>query len=100
MVLAAILRNFKCYKGINIIPFSNGFLDNLNIIIGNNGVGKSAVLEGLDTLYNEAHWIVNNDIKGKKEDVSVGAVMLVEKKRAEKVLDSHDKKVMEEVSKI
>lgn len=98
MILAAILRNFKCYKGINIIPFSNGCLDNLNIIIGNNGVGKSAVLEGLDTLFNEAHWIINNDIKGKKEDVSVGAVMLVEKSRADKVLDIKEKQVMEEVS--
>lgn len=96
MILAAILRNYKCYKGINIIPFSNGNLDCMNIIIGNNGVGKSAILEGLNTLFNEAHWIVNNE--SKKEDAYVGAVMMVEKVRADKVLDTPEKHITEEIS--
>lgn len=59
MILAAILRNYKCYKGINIIPFCGDDVQDMNIIIGNNGVGKSAILEGLDTFFNEAPWIVN-----------------------------------------
>ncbi len=96
MILAAILRNFKCYKGINIIPFSNGNLDCMNIIIGNNGVGKSAVLEGLNSLFNETHWIVNNE--SKRDEVYVGAVMMVEKDRADKALDSAETLIMEEVS--
>ena len=86
MILATILRNYKCYKGINIIPFSNGNIDCMNIIIGNNGVGKSAILEGLNSLFNETHWIVNNE--SKKDEVYVGAVMLVEKDRVDKFLDS------------
>lgn len=96
MILAAILRNYKCYKGINIIPFSNGNIDCMNIIIGNNGVGKSAILEGLNSLFNETHWIVNNE--SKKDEVYVGAVMLVEKDRVDKVLDLSEKHIMEEVS--
>lgn len=98
MILAAILRNFKCYKGINIIPLCGEGMDYMSIIIGNNGVGKSAVLEGLNTLFNDAHWIVNNEIRGKKEDVNVGAVMLVEKSRAATVLESREVQIMEEVS--
>lgn len=98
MILAAVLRNFKCFKGINIIPFCDGNLDSLNIIIGNNGVGKSAVLEGLNTLFNETRWIVNNEIRGKKEDVSTGAVMLIEKSRMTCGFDSKELGLLEEIS--
>lgn len=98
MILAAILRNYKCFKGINIIPFSDGNLDSLNIIIGNNGVGKSAVLEGINTLFHESPWIVNNEIRGKKEDVSVGAVMLIEKNRMANGFDSKELVILEEIS--
>ena len=67
MILAVILRNFKCYKGINVIPFCQNEMHDMNIIIGNNGVGKSAVLEGLDTFFNDAPWIINKDIRGKRK---------------------------------
>ena len=98
MILAAILRNFKCHKGINIIPLCRESLDYMSIIIGNNGVGKSAVLEGLNTLFNNASWIVNNEIRGKKEEVYVWAVMMVEKSRAATILDGREIQIMEEVS--
>ena len=87
MIISALLKNFKCYKGINILPFSNDEPNYLNLIIGNNGVGKSAILEGLDTLFNDAHWIVNNDSKS-KEDSQVGALFLLEKNRVNLILDS------------
>lgn len=64
MIIAAILRNYKCYKGINIIPFCVDDVQEMNIIIGNNGVGKSAILEGLDTYFNRALWIVNKEVRG------------------------------------
>ena len=97
MILAAILRNFKCYKGINIIPFNNGSLDCMNIIIGNNGVGKSAVLEGLNTLFNDSQWIIHNEVSSKK-DVSVGAIMLVEKNKLENVLSETEKHNLLDIS--
>lgn len=90
MILSALLKNFKCYKGINILPFSDDEPNYLNLIIGNNGVGKSAILEGLDTLFNDAHWIVNNDSKS-KEDSQVGALFLLEKNRVNLILDSWKK---------
>lgn len=97
MILAAILRNFKCYKGINIIPFNNGSLDCMNIIIGNNGVGKSAVLEGINTLFNDAQWIIHNEVSAKK-DVSVGAIMLVEKNKIDNILEENEKQILIQVS--
>lgn len=97
MILSALLKNFKCYKGINILPFSDDEPNYLNLIIGNNGVGKSAILEGLDTLFNDAHWIVNNDSKS-KEDSQVGALFLLEKNRVNLILDSKEKNILEEIS--
>lgn len=97
MILAAILRNFKCYKGINIISFINDSIDCMNIIIGNNGVGKSAILEGLNCLFNDEPWIINNEANG-KNDVSVGAVMLIEKNKIINKLDQKNKQLITEIS--
>ena len=100
MILAAILRNFKCYKGINVIPFCQENVHDMNIIIGNNGVGKSAILEGLDTFFNDAPWIINNEIRGKMEDVSVGVVMMVLKEFVSKKLDSKEKQILNDISEM
>lgn len=100
MILAAILRNFKCYKAINVIPFCHDGVSAMNVIIGNNGVGKSAILEGLDTFFNDAPWIINNEIRGKIEAVSVGVVMLVPKSFVEKKLDSKEKQVLSDISEL
>ena len=97
MILASILRNYKCYKGINMIPFYSDDVQDMNIIIGDNGVGKSAILEGLDTFFNDAPWIVNKDIRDKKE-CSVGAVMLIQKDFVESVLDTREKIILDEIS--
>ena len=97
MILAAILRNYKCYKGINIIPFCTDDVQDMNIIIGDNGVGKSAILEGLDTFFNDAPWIVNNDIRDKKE-CSVGTVVLIQKDFVGACLDTREKSILEEIS--
>ena len=85
MIIATVLKNFKCYKGINVVPFSKESLNFLNIIIGNNGVDKSAILGALDTLFNDAHWIVNNDTKT-KDDSQVAALFLLKKETIDKCL--------------
>lgn len=50
MILSVILRYVKTYKGINYIPLSDssGFCG----LVGDNGVGKSSVLEALDCFFN------------------------------------------------
>lgn len=98
MIIATILKNYKCYKGINVLPFVQNECNFLNLIIGNNGVGKSAVLEGLDTLFNESHWIVNNDSKPKC-DTQVGALFLLERANINQALDSKEQDILAEISK-
>lgn len=97
MIIATILKNFKCYKGINVVQFSEGILNYLNIIIGNNGVGKSAVLEGLDTLFNDAHWIINKENKS-QADTQVGAAFLLEKGEVDDLLDARELSIISEIS--
>ena len=98
MILAAILRNYKCYKGINLIPFCSDDVQDMNIIIGNNGVGKSAILEGMDTFFNDAPWIPNKDVKGKNNEVAVGAVLLIQKVFVDSQLDTREKSIAGEIS--
>jgi hypothetical protein len=50
MILSVILRYIKTYKGINYIPLSDS--SNFCGLVGDNGVGKSSVLEALDCFFN------------------------------------------------
>ncbi len=57
MILGVFLRSFKTYKGINYIPLSNG--QKFVGIVGDNGIGKSSILEALDCVFNQKRWNVN-----------------------------------------
>src|SRR5690606_41632236 len=57
MILGTLLRNIKTYVGINYIPLSNGH--SYCGLVGNNGIGKSSVLEALDCLCNQKQWNYN-----------------------------------------
>jgi len=64
MIISIFIKNFKIYKGINFIPISEG--ENFSSLIGENGVGKSTVLEALDFSMNGKNgneWPVNNEAK-------------------------------------
>lgn len=64
MIISVFLRHFKSHKNINYIPLSNGEM--LTGIMGENGVGKSAILEALDTYFNgkdDRDWNVNLQAK-------------------------------------
>lgn len=50
MIVGTFLRYIKTYSGINYIPLSNGH--SYCGIVGNNGIGKSSVLEALDSVIN------------------------------------------------
>nr|WP_288833475.1 ATP-binding protein [uncultured Flavobacterium sp.] len=49
-----ILENFRSYKNIEI-----DFVDNLNVIIGKNDIGKSTILEALDIFFGEEKIKIN-----------------------------------------
>jgi len=50
MIIGTFLRYVKTYSGIKYVPLSNGH--SYCGIVGNNGIGKSSVLEALDCLFN------------------------------------------------
>lgn len=66
MIIGTIVRNVKTYSGINYIPltFGQGFCG----LVGNNGIGKSSVLEALDCFFNYRPW--NHNIITKKSGFS------------------------------
>lgn len=96
MLLAAILRNYKCYKNINYISFFREKEQNLNVIIGDNGVGKSTILEALDSFFNDNHWIINSESSDK--DASVGIVVLIEKNRCNSILEKKEQEIVANIS--
>ncbi|MBR4175894.1 MAG: AAA family ATPase [Bacteroidales bacterium] len=97
MILGAILRNYKCYSGTHYIPFYKEREQNLNVIIGDNGVGKSTILEALDSLFNEGTpWIVNSD--SPSHESSVGALFLIEKDKCNSVLNTTEQNILSTIS--
>jgi predicted ATPase len=64
MIISIFLRHFKIYKGINYLPISEGA--GFSSIIGENGCGKSSILEALDFSFNKkgaTDWPINNEAK-------------------------------------
>ena len=51
MIIGIFLKNYKVYDGLKFIPLSNGSY--FSALFGPNGVGKSSVLEALDTFFND-----------------------------------------------
>jgi len=57
MIIGVFLRNIKTYQGINYIPLSNG--ENFCGLVGENGIGKSSVLEALECFFHHKEWNYN-----------------------------------------
>ena len=65
MIIGTIVRNIKTYSGINYVPITFG--QTFNGLVGNNGIGKSSILEALDCFFNLRQW--NYNIVTKKSGV-------------------------------
>jgi len=59
MIIGLFLRHIKAYKGINFIPI--GFKHNFVSYVGENGAGKSSILEALNSFFNNKKYIINKD---------------------------------------
>lgn len=79
MIVGLFLRNFKTYEKFNFISFSEGKNEKLNLFIGNNGAGKSSVLEALDVFFNAREFILNDNARSR--DASVTPVILIKKEK-------------------
>ena len=80
MILGLFFRSYKCYKNAQFIPFAKNNLENLNVFIGNNGVGKSSILEALDTFFNNSEWTIHYD--SNKKDAFVAPLFIYENDEA------------------
>lgn len=54
MIVGLLVRNYKTYQAINYIKLSNGKY--FSALVGENGAGKSSVLEALNSFFNGADW--------------------------------------------
>ena len=54
MIIGILLKNYKIYGGVKYIPVTTNH--NFIAYIGDNGVGKSSILEALDTYFNGREW--------------------------------------------
>jgi predicted ATPase len=77
MIIGLFTRHYKVYKGAKYIPFGLKGIENFNLFIGNNGAGKSSILEALDTFFNGREFTVNNGEK--KDECFVAPLFLIEK---------------------
>lgn len=82
MLLGLIIRNLKSYETNHYVKVINNKPNNLSFYVGINGVGKSAVLEAIDSFFNQQDW---NYTKGqKRDDVEISLVFAVEKSKIKK----------------
>lgn len=96
MIVGIVVQNYKCYKGIQFIPFMRNKPEFLRVIIGNNGVGKSAILEALDSFFNNTSWTIHSDAT--RKDASIGVFFLQEKSKTETIVGNE--RNIEIISKI
>ncbi|MDR5880420.1 AAA family ATPase [Caballeronia sp. LZ032] len=61
MLVGLFLRHYKVYKNINFIPITTGA--GLAAFLGQNGVGKSSILDALDKFFNGGDWSINAQAK-------------------------------------
>jgi energy-coupling factor transporter ATP-binding protein EcfA2 len=77
VILGILIRDYKCYNNLQFIPIAPDDNNKYTVFIGNNGVGKSTVLESLDTFFNNREWNINKN--GRKDDAFVAPIFLIKK---------------------
>ncbi|QQS59307.1 AAA family ATPase [Candidatus Peregrinibacteria bacterium] len=78
MIIGLEVRHYKAYRGKNFIPI--GKKHNFIAFTGENGVGKSSILEALDTFLNNKNWLLTK--KEKAGDSYICPLFLIPKSKA------------------
>ena len=94
MIAGIIIRGFKNYKNLKFVPIANDENFKYSVFVGNNGVGKSAVLEAIDTIINNKEW--NITIGGKKSEAFICLIFLIDKK--EEIFLKNNKEIFDFIS--
>jgi DNA repair ATPase RecN len=61
MIVSVFIRYYKAFTSMKHIPIS--LKDYFSLYFGTNGVGKSSVLEALDSFFNDREWNINKNAK-------------------------------------
>ena len=80
MIVGLLLRHYKNYGNIRFIPLMNNNNHMFAVYIGNNGVGKSAILEALDVVMN-GHRVWNVTQGQKKTEAFICPMFLILKSK-------------------
>ena len=96
MIVGVFLRHFKIYKGANYIPFGTKHIENLNLFIGQNGAGKSSILEALDTYFNQTEFIFHTTEK--KTEAFVAPLFYIPKEDLETKFSKNSQKAISVIS--
>lgn len=80
MIVGLLCRHYKIYQGLNFIPVCNDYDNAFSLFIGNNAVGKSSVLESLNTFFNNSNWNITKNTK--KDEAFIAPVFLMKKEEA------------------
>lgn len=78
MIAGLLFRNYKNYENIRFVPIINDINHVFTVFIGNNGVGKSAILEALDAALN-SHKTWNTTQGQKKSESFICPLFLIPK---------------------
>lgn len=79
MIAAVMMRHYKNYGNVRFVPLMNNTEHMFSVYIGNNGVGKSAILEAIDlVLNNQRSW--NVTLGQKKTEAFICPLFLIPKK--------------------
>lgn len=85
MIVAVIIRNFKVFRNLHYIPLA---IDNGGSwLIGENGVGKSSVLQAINTFLNDSdinRLDINNEARSQgfeTREPFIVPIYLIEKKK-------------------
>lgn len=80
MIVGLFVRNFKIYKNMNFIPFLASGNDRMTIFAGDNGAGKSTILESIHCLMNNVdskEWALT--VGQKKDSAHIFPLFLIRK---------------------
>lgn len=79
LILATLIKGYKSYDKSIFVPISKTVEEKFSVYIGNNGVGKSAILESLDTYFNGRVWNLTRGAT--KDEVFIVPIFLIEKNK-------------------
>ena len=77
MIIGLFQRNFKIYKNTKYIPFGTNQKEMFNLFIGQNGVGKSSILEALNCYFKHSEFIYHANTN--KHEAFVAPLFLIKK---------------------